>query len=143
MKRLTILAILLSGCGQAPIGVVDPLMAPYFARFSQAIGVDVSEISGRFANLSGATVGLCTVSGQGKLIQIDPTNWDKAGDDEREEILFHELGHCSMNLVHIPELQLMNSYLCPVSIMYPYDFGKTNCYKNNKPYYYAELRSHK
>lgn len=148
---LAILAGLMAGCAKpAPI-VVDPVLAPYFASFSQNIGVDTSGISAGFANTEttpnplGEVIGECNSYSDGtRTIQIDSDFWANATDDQREQVMYHELSHCSMYIGHTPGYIIggpMNN--CPTSIMNPYVFGNAiDCYTNNKAYYYKELRSH-
>lgn len=136
MKYLSILLLLAIGCGPAKIKV-DPEIAPYFARFTQAVGIETTGISAVIVDLKGP-LGACDIwnSDGSRLIQIDSNFWTSADDDAKEQVIFHELGHCAMYLGHIPDLDINN---CPVSIMYPYAFGDLNCYRNYKNHYYLEL----
>lgn len=149
MKILFVICLLgLCACGQSPNDAapvfVDPIVQPYFDRFTQNIGVSSNGISGYFTKLTAPIVGQCVVYSTGeKDIQIDPTFWANIDDDEREQLIFHELGHCSLMMQHIMTTTTLNNDVCPTSIMYAYVFGNTQCYTNNKAYYYAELASHK
>lgn len=137
---LFVLALMLVGCGRETLHVENDTVS-YLTRFSQDTGVSTDGIEVVFANLDGKTVGLCELWSDGKrTIRIDKTYWSTASDDEKEQTVFHELGHCALYLKHINDL---NEYNCPVSIMYPYAFGQSSCYAYNKPYYFWELRSHK
>jgi hypothetical protein len=145
MKIIILIALLFIGCGKPnsptnPV-VVDPDLVPYFARFSQTIGVSTDGIAGQFATLRSPAVGLCTLYNDSrKVIQIDSDYWSKASDDQKEQLVAHECGHCAMGLQHIPTV---NEFNCPVSIMYPQVFGNSHCYVENRDYYFQELRSHK
>lgn len=120
---------------------VDPLLAPYMIKFENDVGVNTSGITAQFAALTAPTVGQCVQYSNGdKVIQIDPIYWATAVLSTREQILYHELGHCAMNLQHIVTLDASN---CPISIMYPNAFGFLPCYVNNEGYYYTELASHR
>lgn len=141
-----LLALFLVGCGKpetvkAYTVSVDANLVPYLDKFTQDIGVGTDGISAGFTSLTLPTIGQCLVYDNGvRAIQIDKTYWASANDNQKEQLMFHELGHCAMGLQHIPDL---NGYGCPVSIMYPYEFGESPCYTTNKPYYYGELASHK
>lgn len=147
MKRAIGTALLLAGCGQPPPNVsVDPQLKPYFNSFESNIGGYTADISAQFAdtenqpNPLGETVAECMVYDDGaKLIQVDPNFWNTANEDQREQTIFHELGHCSLGLKHITTLQNNG---CPVSIMYPYAFGDP-CYTTHHEYYMGELASHR
>lgn len=144
MQYLCLLAFVLVGCGPSRVmsGInVDPDLQPYFERFTLTIGVPTDGISASFGNLTAPMVGECILGSDGsRAIEIDSAHWAQASDDDREQVLFHELGHCAMHLGHVTATSLDG---CPVSIMYPYEFGNTPCYANNKAYYYQELESHK
>lgn len=119
---------------------VDAELAPYLSKFSIDIGVSTSGISASFQALTAPSVGQCVKYSNGdKSIVIDPTYWSIASLYAREEVVYHELGHCAMNLGHI---DTVDANLCPVSIMYHATFANENCYSLKKSYYYAELRSH-
>lgn len=127
---------LLSACGmpQDPV-VIDPDLLEYSARFEQEIGVSSSGISMVFEELSDGAVGLCTVSASGRKISIDPNFWRSIDEDVREELMYHELGHCAMDLEH--DESLMAGSRCPQSVMYPYVLGR--CYSLNKTHYKQDL----
>jgi len=145
MRYICLFLLLLSGCGQQPAPTmpahVDPLLVPYFAKFTQYIGVRTDNISAGFVSLTLPRVGQCSLYDDGsRIIQIDPIYWAKIGDDLKEQLVFHELGHCAMGLQHIKDVDANN---CPVSIMFPSVFGDTPCYINNKYRYYQELELYK
>lgn len=134
--------LLFSSCG--PINThVDSELVPYFDRFEKIIGVSTKGVNGMFISLDAPKLGQC-VNGYRKEVQIDPQVWMSADDDAKEQLVFHELGHCAMNMGHIPDYFTDGPmYGCPVSIMSPYGFGDWYCYTQNKEYYYQELKSHK
>jgi hypothetical protein len=138
-----LMALTLIGCGkpEAVSSAVAPELAPLVSKFAQDVGVEADGVEVAFADLKIPTVGLCLAFSNGrKTIQIDNAYWAKASDDEKEQTVYHELGHCILGLDHNAAL---NSYGCPISIMYPYTFGNSNCYYYNKAYYYQELMPHK
>lgn len=154
MGHITLLVfILLFSCGQnpnvAPIQAVtvDPALQPYFDAFQTTIGYPSTGINGQFSdtesnpNPLGETIGECTIYSDGiRTIQIDSSFWASADESERTQIVFHEIGHCALNLQHIVS-ELPSG--CPTSIMYPYTFGDNPCYASNLTYYFNELASHR
>ena len=152
MKYLILLAIL-AGCGknQAPV-VVDPALQPYMDDFQTDIGASTAGISAGFAANEGSgslgeIVGECITSTDGstttKQINIDPNYWALQNEYGKKELFYHELGHCALNMVHIPTLAVLNGFNCPSSIMYPVTFGETYCFLQNISYYYQELAGHR
>ncbi len=136
MRSEFFLLLFLVGCGPA---IVDPKLAPYFQRFSTAIGVDTNGVNGAFVPVTRPAIAQCVIDGS-RTVQVDPDYWATMDDNGKEELLFHELGHCVLFLQHIFTF-LPNT--CPTSIMYPYIFGDSECYINNRQYYWNELKSHK
>lgn len=74
-------------------------------------------------------------------IEVDPEEYNKLSDSEKEETIYHELGHCLLNREHDETILKASSYGIPRSIpktiMYPYVFGKF--YLQYKNYYVNEL----
>ena len=154
MRHITwLISVLLFSCGPNPNisstqpVTVDPVLQPYFDAFQTTIGYPSSGINGQFAdtesnpNPLGETIGECTIYSDGtRTIQIDSGFWARADESERIQLIFHELGHCALNLQHIVT-ELPSG--CPTSIMYPYTFGDNACYTSNLTYYFQELASHK
>ena len=60
-----------------------------------------------------------------KDIVIKQPYWNTLGDYGREQLIFHELGHCALNRDHDNNKDI---YDCPMSIMYQFTFGDTDCY---------------
>jgi len=144
-----LLALLLTACGQsgqeAHTFSVDPDLAPYFVSFAKNIGHNTENIAASFQSLQLPMVGQCILYSDGtKAIQIDRTYWNSIGDDQKEQLMWHELGHCSMGLQHTPGFISSGPMVgCPVSIMNPDVFSYLiDCYTNNKAYYYQEIQSH-
>ncbi len=145
MKRLLLALGLLSicACGKAPVSV-DPALQPYFASFETDVGFSTDGINAEFAtnlenNPLGETVGECMIYTDGtRTIRIDSAYWAKIDNDSKTELMYHELGHCSMGLGHTPGYQANG---CPVSIMNPYTFANPGCFGSDKSYYFQELDS--
>jgi hypothetical protein len=67
-------------------------------------------------------IGVCEV-GIGRKITIDPSSWATLQEYSRQNLIFHELGHCILNLGHDSTLMsngipnsLMNPSLLPDGI---------------------------
>lgn len=134
--------MILTGCGKRdskPVAVVDEVLSPYLKRFENDIGVYTAGINAVFGDTKAPIVGQCTTYSDGRRdIEIDKEFWDQSDDLAREELIYHELGHCAMGLGHD------NSSLpdgCPKSIMNEYTLGA--CYGTHHGEYIADLRSRK
>ena len=99
----------------------------YYSRFQEYYNVNPYYVSAGFVDkLDGTKVAICTSWDSGyREIRFKSSFWDGLGDYGKEQLVFHELGHCVFNLPHNN-----NRYSngCPMSIMNEYAFGDTNCY---------------
>lgn len=129
----------LLACGRPP-AKIDPILKPYFTQFETDVNASTEYITGEFGTLPMPTVGQCAENGTFKTVTIDPIYWANASESQRQQLIYHELGHCALNLKHIGTFKTDQ---CPTSIMYPYTFGDSYCYSNERNYYYQELESHK
>jgi|GEM_PF-3797919 len=120
VSALFLLAI--AACGKPPAFQEPELanIAISFGREGHARGfqIDTSAIEMRIREIPGGqksntryTVGIC--SGD-QLILIDPTWFRNATGDQKEQRVFHELGHCALGRAH---LNAMGDDGLPVSIM--------------------------
>jgi hypothetical protein len=144
LSKLLIFLILNSSCGvKSPSQrktIIDPEFVDLVELFekeqNENVDIDIS-----FKELDYPTVGLCwwqtrSASRQGIEIEIDPDFWFESSDVKKEELLFHELGHCILNRDHLDE---KINYYVPKSIMYPYVFGYA--YTKYRSYYVDELKN--
>lgn len=133
MKHLIeILSLVLAGCGQG-VYSVDPDFQVYVDSFSQASQmystspVDTSNLVIHYGDLSTSVsavegshvAGLCQEA-LAPTITIDPVQWKLLRDNEQEELVFHELGHCLLHRAHTSEV---DQYGNPLSIMNPVLFS--------------------
>jgi len=126
------LCILLTGCGEfIPVtqARIDPVLLPYIElyqlnKYAYKKTYEIKKIDAVFFSYSGLD-GLCKISNTGyRIIEINPEYWFNATENEREVLIYHEMGHCDLNLNH------SETY----SIMYPYGItGST--FGANKSYY--------
>lgn len=89
--------------------------------------------------------GLCQYYGQNdrrNIIYINRAWWEQAGFYSRQQLMFHELGHCVLGLKHKQGLTPLGEYVnAPASIMYAVPFGEYGVYQENLQYYWNELNS--
>lgn len=133
----------------------DPKLIPYLVKFesmAQQRGVSV-DTSGVTVSLSEkldtqAMIGRCiseASTGRGISITILKSFWDSAIDDiSREEIIFHELGHCTLGRTHDASVVAISSIngsfeSFPRSIMNPVNLGITYYNNTSRNYYLGEL----
>jgi hypothetical protein len=126
-----ILLVFLSGCNYwnpvspniAMFQGVDPAIEPYFERFVSETGFPTYYVSAGFTtSIEGSDlVGECIYNDIQAEIRIDPVYWASIQDSDilKEQIVFHELGHCIFHYGHIFDF----TYGQPLSIMYPYAFN--------------------
>jgi hypothetical protein len=142
---LFFLVILISCCTIKTVAilgpsVIDPAFTSYYKSFKENTGVNPYRISARFAKIKpdgGRTIiGYCYADGR---IEIDPQQWKLLGPYGKEEVVYHELGHCAGGLDH--DNRMDDNTRCPYSIMYHAAFGDWYCYERYKDYYIKELKS--
>lgn len=140
MKHLNLVILfVLSACGKEPY--VDPELYQYAKTFEQEIGYSTENITMIFTNLDMPTIGRCTIDfSSNNLIEIDKNFWFISDFDEREQLMYHELGHCAMYLEH-DDRKINYQYMeLPGSIMNSSFFGDFIFYKNHKKEYKEALK---
>ncbi len=148
MKKLIVvpISIMIAACG-SDIPTVhtnpdlsyaqDAELSPYFKRFEADTGLSTEFIQAEFATLASGMAGLCNVSKQapkGNLIKIDKAKWNNFSDTQREQVIYHELGHCLLLQFHRSDAIAP----CPSSLMYPKVLDE-KCYSEHKAIYVNEL----
>lgn len=127
---------------------VDELLWPHFTAFQKegrARGVNIdlvqANISGEISNITeDGVAGTCQYGSHiTNHVTIDQSYWNRSSYNDREYVVFHELGHCFLIRDH-NDLQDRNG-VC-ISVMHS---GLTNCrslYNSaNRDYYLDELFS--
>ena len=145
MSKILILLIILIliGCGPKPIKKAsDPTFDDYKHRWFDDTGVDAYWVPINFGKLEGNTVGQCIMYNKKEYnkITIDPDAWEAYDDTDRELLIYHELGHCALEISGHDNGVLYNG--CPASIMNEYMmtiWEVENCYIPDKPHYIADL----
>lgn len=116
---------------------IDQDFQNYVDLFEQEIDKEV-RIDIGYNKLDYPTVGVCIKYTNGyKEIQIDPDAWLEYDEYYREELIFHELGHCILDREH--DNSVIEGYRIPKSVMYPFIFGYA--YNKYKIYYFEELKN--
>lgn len=119
-------------------GYINPTFDPIVQRFiyeAKVRGnlVDLSHIAMQLGNTRenkrSKNVGFCTLDINGDmLIMMNTSTWNKLGDYQREESLFHEMGHCLIGRKHCR----FESKEGPISIMYPHLLNEAYYRKNRE-----------
>lgn len=120
----------------------EPALENYFKTFDSLFGVNTTYISTEFIKMDDA-VGKCYSWSDGtRKISVDPDFWDKANEYEKENLIWHENGHCHFDLDHNTNMICINQDSIPESVMYPSIFAANPNYKAFRNYYIKELKSH-
>ena len=148
---LILIFVLLIGCGKTLLDpstwgskpvVKDPRrnnstnteLGYYVGRFETSYGKKVDDVPVNFANdldekLGKGVAGVCWAwTGGQREVEINSNYWSDFTDEQREQLVFHELGHCVLNKSHDDGTDGDN---CPSSIMRPQMFSFTeieDCY---------------
>lgn len=155
MFKYLVLLMFLTGCGgsdssspQTPQRVFGPRTGvaaeflPYVYEFERYFGrLTTTPIN--FALMTGRYTGVCMKVSTGmKFININQKHWRGLTEEQKEQLIFHELGHCELNKMHFDGYRPINGTLCPRSIMKTFLFGLNDisrCYSQNRDYYIQEL----
>lgn len=97
----------------------NPVFNKYIEQFEAYRGMrDQQNIAVAFESLEAPDVGKCIKYEDGRrVIKIDPYFWDNSVEIVKSALMFHELGHCELDLEHNKGKY---SDGCPVSIMNDY-----------------------
>lgn len=142
-KALIPLLLISLGCNTAnrgPASIIrDAELEPYITAFEQEFGLNYGG-SAYFEPLTAPTVGHCQWWTNGDaIIRIDPADWQTFNANQREVLMLHELGHCSILRLGHNNNRLDNGM--PESIMrsYIFNLNEARFFGDNKRYYYDEL----
>lgn len=161
-NALIILALFtLTGCGQGfetqNNGTVDATLKPYLDTFLkyanqngrafETLNLDMTfSESMPPSNNGGSVIGYCQRSSGYKRVVIKISYWNSASVSDREQLVFHELGHCLLNLDHNDTVEVApfwnNPYYqannVPSSIMNTFHFD-SGLYSGNRGEYVKRL----
>lgn len=125
-------AVLNLSCAK-PQAVVEAQLQDYFENFKKYTNIRIEGVSGIL--VSSVLYADCIV--ENKTVRINPLAWTNANEYERENIVFHELGHCAASLPHDNSL---DSSGCPRSIMNEVAFWDSACYYDRRDLLFKRLK---
>ena len=134
-----------AGCGKQQrleLGQFQPYVAHFEAHASEhGQTVKVTDLVVHFGRMENALErGICEINGDTTpTITINEDSWNKMDENEREPLMFHELGHCVLHRKHKAE-QMQTGV--PSSLMNPYTIPDYT-YANYHDYYLNELYAHR
>ena len=151
MKYL-IMLLLITGCGknisdflninQPKFKKADtnPIFAPLIKSFESELGLTV-KVPIVLKRIEQKYAGVCLVYSNGyREIQINSDYWYSYTPEQKEQLVYHELGHCVLNKEHDNTLREN----CPNSIMRSYMFNTyeiNECYLPEHNHYMENLGS--
>jgi len=134
--------------------IVEEDFIPYIENFERYYGKSISirmsfkDLSGTPSSMKeGKVIGICNCFYfcplSQRSVNIDTLSWEYSDRESREQLIFHELGHCILNRWHdnsfIKKKIGLESYKMQKSIMNKTAFADKFTYWINKEYYYEEL----
>lgn len=146
-KIIIIVSLLLNACGEwDAMTYQDPEFSSYIVEFEKLSHYDTRKIRFEFSDESDESVknelGSCQKELLGGkpvgVIKIRRGRWKEASQDSREQLIFHEIGHCLLNRSHSDSLVRRGRYVMPKSIMSASRISD-EVYKANRDYYVSEL----
>ena len=140
-----LILILLVSCGKTVTKKegsklnIHPLAQAYVASFEARAQRPITslEITFREFDPGQTTLGYCQKGGKSPLIVINLNFWNKPwfSEADKEQLIFHELGHCILNREHLNDTDSGGN---PLSIMNYYHFSNLQ-YENDYSSYIQEL----
>lgn len=149
MEKLILLLFLVS-CGDIKDMIYKKTPAPapkssnaelltYVEKFERLYGINVT-VPVNFKDIEHGRAGVCYLWSSGYAeIEIDPDFWQTFTEEQREQLVFHELGHCVFKRQH----DNTTTDNCPTSVMRSYMFNTLEiyqCYLPRYEYYIDELQ---
>lgn len=149
MKMLIIffISLMTVGCMQEPklIYSIDSEFAPHLEVFKaeaqqRGIPMNINNLVMRFTKAfdKSETLAQCQY-GTTPTILVGLDFWNYSDPKTREQVIFHELGHCILGRGHLDDSVNLGGYnIIPKSIMSTLLFS-TTYYDHNRTYYIDEL----
>lgn len=135
---------IISGCARGHTDHVslDPVASEYVDRFIyeasiRGVNIHITDLTVQISDLPPSMNGECQVSADnGHVVSLNRYRWFTASDQFKEELVFHELGHCVLNRGHTSNIWSPNSNIQLFeSLMYPFE-------TEDLAIYYLEYRKH-
>ncbi len=140
-------SLLLNACGQMPgssQAIVDPAFVSYVQSFEADalhahVALSTESISAQFGEVKAANQnGICNLGTDGSaFITINRTAWNQMSELGREQLIYHEMGHCLLKRGHRSDYRLDGS---PYSLMSKYSIDDRT-YSQYRDSYKQELFS--
>lgn len=148
-KLLLLLAVtvLVAACGRPPLPVyqIETEFQPFVIEFEQAYNVKVNVgivFNDSLAKDQGIS-GVCHSYNTNNIhnwIEIDTNYWNYSNYYGKQQLIYHELGHCVLGLQHDNRLGTIGIYTnIPLSIMYYRSMGNNIYYSIYNEYYITHL----
>ena len=123
--------------GRHPNSTTDPVFLEYIEEFKKEF-FSYTNVPVIFKDNTINAIAVCTKWRSGyREVSIVREYWNKLNHLQKEQLIFHELGHCVLDLDHNSSHIFLDFGYCPASIMRNWAFNKSeieNCYKNNRDY---------
>ncbi len=112
LTMLCLLALLVAGCGPCHTAIIHPDFQPYVDLFrayhvlhdgNQAYQITTDVTMGKIEqddDDSTITIGVCNYKPGNNYVVIDEEEWKDSPVMLREQLIFHELGHCELDRDH-------------------------------------------
>lgn len=103
IRRLALVVFwIVSGCAHTSPSYIQKDFQPYLMSFNQEainrnILLDNTALIIRFSNLKDTVAAQCLVLPWTRLVSINPDYWSIFNPEQREILVYHELGHCLFN----------------------------------------------
>lgn len=119
--------------------ITDPVFHQYIENFEHYHTQNVEQVPIVFGDV-GKYAGMCWRLWVGDAfiygyIKIDKKNWDTMAEEQKTNLIFHELGHCAMNRDHVA---FDSPRLCPTSFMY-FQAMTIDCLQKHHEEYIKEM----
>lgn len=152
MRFLILIAILFTSCCRfvhEPVFNVDSELLPYLSEFEQLSAREKKPL-GRTQDLVMVFVdsfkeievlGKCTIGAPYMItpvVRISREHWEYLTDMAKEQLVYHELGHCLLYRGHTETYTTIDGKRIPKSVMISYEISD-NTYTTNRAYYIHEL----
>lgn len=119
--------------------VTDPIFHEYIEDFKKYHQANVDEVPIAFGDV-GVYAGMCWRLWVGDAfiygyIKVDKKNWYIMSEEQKTNLIFHELGHCALNRDHV---SFESPRVCPTSFMY-FQVMTVDCLQNHFEEYIKEM----
>lgn len=145
MKKLSIVLIaMLLACGPRIANQnreVDSELEEFVSSFEKELGHSIS-FKVTFMNATNNLAGICHRNADGtREVDIVREFFDKTSYFSKEQVMFHELGHCELWREHNETFIFLDGRSVPQSIMFPYAFDNDELviYEKYRQQYINEL----